>query len=47
VRATAIAVVNGRKIYISRVGHSDMMILLRGPPCGISGRKSDGLSVFL
>ena len=41
-------VVNGRKIYISRVGHSDMMILLaRTTPREEVKRKSDGLSVFL
>ena len=41
-------VVNGRKIYISRVGHSDMMILLaRTTPREEAKRKSDGLSVFL
>ncbi len=41
-------VVNGRKIYISRVGHSDMMILLaRTTPRDQVKRKSDGLSVFL
>ncbi len=40
-------VVNGRKIYISRVGHSDMMILLaRTTPRDQVKRKSDGLSVF-
>ncbi len=40
--------VNGRKIYISRVGHSDMMILLaRTTPRDQVKRKSDGLSVFL
>jgi acyl-CoA dehydrogenase len=39
-------VVNGRKMYISRVQHSDAMVLLArtGKP---SPRKSDGLSVFL
>ena len=41
-------VVNGRKIYISRVGHSDMMILLaRTTPREEVKRKSEGLSVFL
>ena len=39
-------VINGRKMYISRVQHSDAMILLArtGEP---HPRKSDGLSVFL
>jgi acyl-CoA dehydrogenase len=39
-------VVNGRKMYISRVQHSDAMVLLArtGEP---RPRKSDGLSVFL
>ena len=38
--------INGRKMYISRVQHSDAMILLArtGEP---HPRKSDGLSVFL
>ncbi|MDP9456935.1 MAG: acyl-CoA/acyl-ACP dehydrogenase [Actinomycetota bacterium] len=41
-------VVNGRKIYISRVGHSDMMMLLaRTTPRDRVKRKSEGLSVFL
>jgi acyl-CoA dehydrogenase len=41
-------VVNGRKIYISRVQHSDLMILLaRTTPLDRVTRKSDGLSVFL
>ena len=41
-------VVNGRKMYISRVGHSYMMILLaRTTPREQVERKSDGLSVFL
>src|SRR5918994_4007000 len=41
-------VVNGRKIYISRVRHSDYMILLaRTTPREEVKRKSDGLSVFL
>ena len=39
-------VINGRKMYISRVQHSDAMVLLArtGEP---APRKSDGLSVFL
>jgi acyl-CoA dehydrogenase len=41
-------VVNGRKIYISRVQHSDYMILLaRTTPRKEVRRKSEGLSVFL
>ena len=41
-------VINGRKIYISRVRHSDIMILLaRTTPLDRVMRKSDGLSVFL
>ena len=41
-------VVNGRKIYISRVQHSDCMILLAGRRrARRSERKSEGLSVFL
>jgi acyl-CoA dehydrogenase len=41
-------VINGRKIYISRVQHSDYMILLaRTTPRDRVKRKSEGLSVFL
>ena len=41
-------VVNGRKIYISRVQHSDAMILLaRTTPLDRVQRKSEGLSVFI
>jgi acyl-CoA dehydrogenase len=41
-------VVNGRKIYISRVQHSDLMILLaRTTPLDRVKKKSEGLSVFL
>ncbi|HEV2093898.1 MAG TPA: acyl-CoA dehydrogenase family protein [Rubrobacter sp.] len=41
-------VINGRKIYISRVRHSDCMILLaRTTPLDEVKRKSEGLSVFL
>ena len=40
--------VNGRKMYISRVQHSDAMVLLaRTDAARPSQRKSDGLSVFL
>src|SRR5215217_6962026 len=41
-------VVNGRKIYISRVEHSDLMILLaRTTPFNDVEKRSRGLSVFL
>ncbi len=41
-------VVNGRKIYISRVGHSDLMILLaRTTPLEDVEKRTHGLSVFL
>ena len=41
-------VINGRKIYISRVLHSDFMILLaRTTPLDEVKRKSEGLSVFM
>jgi acyl-CoA dehydrogenase len=41
-------VVNGRKIYISRVGHSDLMVLLaRTTPVKEVEKRSRGLSVFL
>ncbi|ABG05650.1 acyl-CoA dehydrogenase-like protein [Rubrobacter xylanophilus DSM 9941] len=40
--------ISGRKIYISRVQHSDMMLLLaRTTPREEVKRKSEGLSVFL
>ncbi len=40
--------VNGQKVWISRVQHSDMMLLLaRTTPLDQVKRKSDGLSVFL
>ena len=40
-------VINGRKIYISRVQHSDYMILLaRTTPLEEVKRKSEGLSIF-
>jgi acyl-CoA dehydrogenase len=39
-------VVNGQKVWISRVHHSDLMILLaRTAPAG--AKKADGLSIFL
>ena len=41
-------VINGQKVWISRVQHSDLMILLaRTTPLTEVKRKSDGLSVFL
>ena len=41
-------VVNGQKVWISRVQHSDLMILLaRTTPIAEVERKADGLSVFL
>jgi acyl-CoA dehydrogenase len=41
-------VVNGQKVWISRVQHSDLMLLLaRTTPVGQVKRRSDGLSVFL
>src|SRR5581483_12435372 len=41
-------VVNGQKIFISRVRQSDLMLLLaRTTPLDRVARKTDGLSVFL
>jgi acyl-CoA dehydrogenase len=41
-------VVNGQKVWISRVQHSDLMILLaRTTPLAEVKKKADGLSVFL
>jgi acyl-CoA dehydrogenase len=41
-------VVNGQKVWISRVQHSDLMILLaRTTPLEEVSRPSDGLSIFL
>ncbi|MCS6948295.1 MAG: acyl-CoA/acyl-ACP dehydrogenase, partial [Steroidobacteraceae bacterium] len=41
-------VVNGQKVWISRVRHSDLMILLaRTTPLAEVGKKTDGLSLFL
>jgi acyl-CoA dehydrogenase len=41
-------VVNGQKVWISRVQHSDLMLLLaRTTPVGQVKKKTDGLSVFL
>jgi acyl-CoA dehydrogenase len=40
--------INGRKIYISRVGHSDLMVLLaRTTPIEEVEKRSHGLSVFI
>jgi acyl-CoA dehydrogenase len=41
-------VVNGQKVWISRVQHSDLMLLLaRTTPLAEVAKKTDGLSVFL
>ena len=41
-------VINGQKVWISRVQHSDLMILLaRTTPLEEVSKKSDGLSIFL
>src|ERR1041385_400089 len=41
-------VVNGQKVFISRVQHSDLMLLLaRTTPLEAVAKKSDGLSVFM
>ena len=41
-------VVNGQKVWISRVQHSDLMVLLaRTTPLARAGRKSEGMSIFL
>jgi len=41
-------VVNGQKVWISRVQHSDWMILLaRTTPIGEVKKKSEGMSIFL
>ena len=53
IRTTAVKkgdryVVNGQKVFISRVRHSDLMILLaRTTPLADVGRKSEGMSIFL
>ena len=40
--------INGQKVWISRIQHSDLMILLaRTTPRDAVKRKSDGLSIFL
>jgi len=41
-------VVNGQKVWISRVQHSDLMVLLaRTTPLADVAKKSDGMSVFI
>ncbi len=41
-------VINGSKVWISRVQHSDLMILLaRTSPLAAGRKKSDGMSIFL
>jgi len=41
-------IINGQKVWISRVEHSDLMILLaRTKPQGVLPKKTDGFSVFL
>ncbi len=41
-------VINGQKVWISRVQHSDLMILLaRTTPLSEVKKKSDGLSIFI
>jgi acyl-CoA dehydrogenase len=48
VRRGARYVVNGQKVWISRVQHSDLMILLaRTTPAAQAAKKSEGLSIFL
>ena len=41
-------VINGQKVWISRIQHSDLMILLaRTTPLAEVQRKSEGMSIFL
>ena len=41
-------VINGQKVWISRVQHSDLMILLaRTTPLAAVAKKSEGLSIFI
>jgi acyl-CoA dehydrogenase len=48
VRSGDAYIVNGQKVWISRVHHSDLMLLLaRTTPLADVKKKSDGLSVFL
>ena len=53
IRTTAVKkgdryLINGQKVFISRVRHSDLMILLaRTTPLADVARKSEGMSIFL
>ena len=48
VRRDSRYVVNGQKVWISRVQHSDLMILLaRTTPLAEVGKKSEGMSIFI
>src|SRR5204862_4462413 len=53
IRTTAVKkdgryVVNGQKVWISRVQHSDLMILLaRTTPLAEVKKKSEGMSIFM
>ena len=53
IRTTAVKrgdryIVNGQKVWISRVQHSDLMVLLaRTTPVSEVKRKSDGMSIFI
>ena len=41
-------VVNGQKVWISRIQHSELMILLaRTTPAALVAKKSEGLSIFI
>jgi acyl-CoA dehydrogenase len=41
-------IINGQKVWISRIQHSDLMILLaRTTPLGEVKRKSEGMSIFI
>jgi acyl-CoA dehydrogenase len=41
-------VINGQKVWISRVRHSDLLLLLaRTTPLGAVKKKSDGMSIFI
>ncbi|MDO6822770.1 acyl-CoA dehydrogenase family protein [Marinobacter sp. 1_MG-2023] len=41
-------IINGQKVWISRIQHSDLMILLaRTTPLGEVSRKSEGMSIFI
>jgi acyl-CoA dehydrogenase len=48
VRKGACYVISGQKVWISRIQHSDLMILLaRTTPIEEVGRKSEGMSIFI